>query len=146
MVRQLGFRISSDQFVLTGEMLEPWTYDADVAMAMKTGNASLADSDRELLVWPGGTPMDVNSSRSLSMGGIQVLHAPRETESTEVSTADGHVKVRISRCDSNSNYALLRFTRPEDQGTPVPLPVRLESSSAGLESTRHVQGQRRRQA
>ena len=40
-VRGLGFRISPDRFVLTGEMVEPWKYDADVAAALQTGEASL---------------------------------------------------------------------------------------------------------
>ena len=118
-VRQLGFRTSADQFVLTGEMMEPWKFDIDVATALKTGDASLVENSRELLVWPADAQLDAASARSLARGSIQVVHEPRQSESTEVPTADSHVKVRLSRRDSNSNYAVLRFTKPEDQGTPI---------------------------
>jgi hypothetical protein len=118
-VRQPGFRIAADQFVLTGEMMEPCKYDIEVATALKTGEASLLEDSRELLVWPAGAQLDAGSARSLARGSIQVVHEPKQTESTEVATADNHIKVRICRRDSNSNYAVLRFTQPGDQGTPI---------------------------
>ena len=118
-VRQLGFRISADQFVLTGEMIEPWKYDADVVAALKTGEATLVPGSPELRVWTAVGHVDEGSACSLAKGDIKLLHAPKKTESTEVPTADGHMKVQVGRRDSNDNYALLRFSRSGDYGPPV---------------------------
>jgi hypothetical protein len=121
-VRGLGFRISADKFVLTGEMIEPWKYDADVAAALQTGEASLVDDGRDLLVWPGGAATSASSARTLSQGAIQVDLAPAKTESTRVVVGNKDVKLQLFRRDSDTNYAVLSFTRPEDKGTAVPLP------------------------
>jgi hypothetical protein len=48
-VRGLGFRISEDKFVLTGELAEPWRYDPDVATALQTKEASLLKESCDLL-------------------------------------------------------------------------------------------------
>ncbi len=119
-VRQLGFRISADSFVLTGEMLEPWKYDLDVATALQKREVSLIDGSPELLVWPAGMPLENVTARSLAQGAIQVVHSSGKMESTEVPNADNHLKVRLYRRDSNNNYAVLRFTHAEDQGAALP--------------------------
>jgi len=40
-VRGMGFRISDDKFVVTGEMIEPWQYDPDAAAVLKANDATL---------------------------------------------------------------------------------------------------------
>jgi len=122
-VRGLGFRISADRFVLTGEMIEPWRYDAEVAAALETGQASLADDGRDLLVWPSGEAANLNSARSLALGAFQVDRAPPKTESTRVVAGNKDVKLQLFRRDSGTNYAILRFTRPEDKGPAIPSPT-----------------------
>ena len=119
-VRGLGFRISPDRFVLTGEMIEPWRYDADVAAALKSGDATLAEDGRDLLVWPIGETPYASAGRSLAQGAIQVEHAPVRTEPATVVSSEKDVKVRLLPRDSDTNYAVLRFTRPEDQGPAIP--------------------------
>ena len=118
-VRGLGFRISPDRFVLTGEMVEPWKYDADVAAALQTGEASLVEDGRDLLVWPGGEATKPSSALSLAQGAIQVDHTPAKTESTRVAVGNKDVKLQIFRRDSDTNYVVLRFTRPEDKGSAI---------------------------
>jgi hypothetical protein len=118
-VRGLGFRVSPDRFVLTGEMVEPWKYDTDVAAALQSGEASLVEDSRDLLVWPSREVTDASSARSLSRGTIQLDHTLAKTESTRVVVGNRDVKLQISRRDSDANYAVLRFTRPEDRGPPV---------------------------
>jgi len=119
-IRGLGFRISPDEFVVTGEMIEPWKYDPDVAAALQTGDASLVEGSRDLRVWPSGDANNANSARSLSQGAIQVVHAPRKAESTRVVVDKKDVKVQIFRRDSDVNYAVLRFVHPEDKGQALP--------------------------
>jgi len=79
----------------------------------------LADDGRDLLVWPSGEVTSASSARSLSQGAIQVDRAPAKTESTRVVVGNKDVKLQISRRDSDANYTVLRFTRPEDKGPPV---------------------------
>ncbi len=118
-VRGLGFRISPDRFVLTGEMVEPWKYDADVAAALRTGEASLVEDGRDLLVWPGGETAKPSSALSLAQGAIQIDHTPAKTELTRVAVGNKDVKLQIFRRDSDTNYVVLRFARPEDKGLAI---------------------------
>ena len=130
-LRGLGFRTSEDKFVTTGEMLEPWKYDTDAAAGLQTGEASLIESSRDLLVWPAGASLDAGSARSLSRGSIHVEHTSNKTELTHVPGGKGGVEVRVARRDSDDNYAVLRFTRPEDKGTAAriaPEPIRRSQS------------------
>ncbi len=125
-VRGLGFRISEDKFVLTGEIIEPWKYDTEQAAALQTGAASLIEEGRDLLVWPSGEALNTSSARSLSGGMIHVEHTSGKTEVAHVSSDEKSVKVRLLRRDSDANYAVLRFTRPEDarkddKGSAIPL-------------------------
>ena len=53
-VRGLGFRISEDKFILTGELVEPWKYDLDAATALRDKEAVLVDDGRDLLGMVGG--------------------------------------------------------------------------------------------
>jgi hypothetical protein len=130
-VRGLGFRISADKFVLTGEMVEPWRYDADVAAALQTGEASLVEDSRDLLVWPNSEATKTRSALSLSQGAIQVDHTPAKTESTRVVAGNKDVKLPIFRRDSDANYVVLRFTRPEDKGPAIQsLPGQAERSQS----------------
>jgi hypothetical protein len=117
-VRGLGFRISPDHFVLTGEMIEPWKYDTDVAASLKTG-ATLLEDGRDIIVWPSGEEIKRSTGRSQAQGAIQVVRTPAKTESTRVAVADKIVKLEVFRRDSKTNYAVLRFTRPEDKGTGI---------------------------
>ncbi len=129
-VRGLGFRISADRFVLIGEMVEPWKYDADVAAAIQTGEASLVEDARDLLVWPSREATNANTARSLSRGTIQFDHTPAKTESTRVVVGNRDVKLQIFRRDSDANYAVLRFTRPEDKGPAIYSPGPSEPSQS----------------
>jgi hypothetical protein len=118
-VRGIGFRISPDQFVLTSEMIEPWKYDTDVAASLKTG-ATLLEDGRDLIVWRSGQETKPSTGRSLAQGAIQVVRTPVKAESTRVAVGDKIVKLEVYRRDSKTNYAVLRFTRPEDKGTGIP--------------------------
>ena len=129
--RGLGFRISPDRFVLTGEMIEPWKYDPDVTAALQTGDASLLDDGRDLLVWPTGGVLSVASARALSRGAIQVEHIPARVESTRVAVDRQDVKVQLARRNTDANYAVLRFTRSEDKGPAAPS---MQAAGAGFES------------
>jgi hypothetical protein len=114
-VRGLGFRISPDQFVLTGEMIEPWKYDTDVARALQTGEASLIEDSIDLLVYPAGETPSQSSSRSLSIGTIQIVHRSGKIDVAHVPYHDKSIKVPISQRDADANYAVLRFARTEDK-------------------------------
>lgn len=120
-VRGLGFRISEDKFVLTDEMVAPWKYDADATVALQTGKAWLVEGSPDLLVWPSGEALDGASARSLARGQIRVEYASGRSQVTHVSTDDKNVKVKFAQRDSDANYAVLRFVRPEDKGTAVQL-------------------------
>lgn len=120
-LRGLGFRISEDKFVTTGEMVEPWKYDTDAATGLQAGEASLIEDSRDLLVWPAGESPDAGSARSLLRGSIHVERTSNKTELTHVPSGQEGVEVRVARRDSDENYAVLRFTRAEDRGTAVRL-------------------------
>ena len=120
-VRGLGFRITDDKFILTDEMLEPWKYDTDVATALQTHTASLIEDGRDLLVWNSSEALDSNTARSLSRKTIREEHHSAQTETAHVPTDDKSVKVHLFKRDSDANYAIFRFTRPEDKGTPIQL-------------------------
>ncbi len=118
-VRGLGFRISDDRFVVTGEMVEPWKYDADVAAALASGEAALIKENSDLLVWPVGETLDPNSARSLVRGQIVVEHNAPKSETAYTSVDRKRVKVKLLKRDADANYAVLRFTHAEDKGTAV---------------------------
>lgn len=120
-VRGLGFRITDDDFVLTDEMYEPWKYDTEVATALQTHTASLIDENRDLLVWNSSEPLDPNTARSLSRKTIREEHHSDQSDAAHVSSEGKSVKIRLSKRDSDANYAVFRFTRPEDKGTPIQL-------------------------
>lgn len=128
-VRGLGFRITDDKFVLTDEMLEPWKYDTEVATALQTHAASLVDDRRDLLVWSSNETLDPNTARSISRKTIHEEHHSQQTETAHVPSEDKSVKIHLSKRDSDDNYAVFRFTRPEDKGTPIqPAPEAVMSS------------------
>jgi hypothetical protein len=120
-VRGLGFRITDDKFVVTDEIYEPWKYDNEVAKALQTKAATLIDEDRDLLVWNSSEPLDPNMARSLLRKTIHEEHHSDQTENAHVPSEEKSVKIRLSKRDSNANYAVFRFTRAEDKGTPVQL-------------------------
>ncbi len=120
-VRGMGFRTSEDQFVLTGEMVEPWKYDVDVSAALQTGQATLLDEGRDLLVWPAGEPLDPASARSVSHGSVRLEHVLEKKITVDVLIEGKTVKVHVMDRESDSNYALLRFTQPRDKGTAISL-------------------------
>ncbi len=119
--RGLGFRISEDKFVVTDEMLEPWEYDTEVAIAMQTQGASVVEDSIDLLVWPSGAALDPDKTRSLSRKTIHVEHKSDQTDVAHVPSENKSVKIRLAKRDSDANCAVLRFTRPEDKGTPIQL-------------------------
>ena len=127
-VRGLGFRISEDKFVLTGELVEPWKYDLDAATALRDKEATLVDESRDLLVWPAGEALKESSARSLSKGSIQVDHASGKAESIHVPGDKGNVTIQLQRRDTDENYAVLHFTHPEDHGS---------AASAASDQVRH---------
>jgi hypothetical protein len=120
-VRGMGFRTSEDAFVLTGEIVEPWKYDTDVAAALQTAEATLLDDGRDLLVWPFGEARDAASARSLARGSVKVEHVSSKKATVDVLVDGKTIKVQVLRRDSDSNYALLRFTRPQDKGNGAAL-------------------------
>jgi hypothetical protein len=119
-VQGLGVRISEDKFVLTGEMVEPWKYDLDIVTALRDKEATLVDEGRDLIVWPAGEALKESSARSLSKGLIQMDHTSGKTESIHVPGDKGNVTIQVQRRDTDENYAVLHFTRPEDRGSAVP--------------------------
>ena len=120
-VRGLGIRVSADKFLVAGEMLEPWKYDADAATALQTGSAHMVDGSADLLVWPAGGSLDPASARSQKQGLIQVVRKPGGSERTRVPGGKQGTEIRLARRDSDDNLAVLRFTRAEDNGAAVPL-------------------------
>ena len=127
-VRGLGIRLSKDGFAITDETLEPWKYDTDTVTALKTKSATLIADSCDLLVWPAETAMDASTARSLSGRQIQIVSKSNHTERTLVPVGKDTVEIIIARRDSDQNFAILRFTRPEDEGTAV---------SLASEETRH---------
>ncbi len=117
--RGLGFRISEDKFVVTDELLEPWKYDTEVAIAIQTQGASVVDDTRDLLVWPSGEGLDHDKARSLSKKTLTVEHKSDQSEVAHVSSENKTVKIHLAKRDSDANYAVLRFTRPEDKGIAI---------------------------
>ena len=120
-VRGLGFRITDDKFVLTDELYEPWKYDTEVATALQTHKATLIDENRDLLVWSSSEALDPNAARSLSRKTIHEEHHSDQSDAAHVPSDDKSVKIRLSKRDSDANYAVFRFTRTEDKGTPIQL-------------------------
>ena len=120
-VRGLGFRISDEKFVLTDEIYEPWKYDIEVATALQTHKASLIDENRDLLIWNSREPIDPNTARSLSRKTIHEEHHSDQSDTAHVPSEDKSVKIRLSKRDSDANYAVFKFTRQEDKGTPIQL-------------------------
>jgi hypothetical protein len=120
-VRGLGFRSSDTEFVLTGEMVEPWKYDVQVASALHSGEASLIAERRDLLVWPNGEDLNATTARSLSRNLIRVERVAGKQENAYVAAEGKSVKVPLAKRDADNNYALVRFLRPEDKGTAVHL-------------------------
>lgn len=120
-VRGLGFRITDDKFVLTDEIYEPWKYDNEVATALQTHKASLINEDRDLLVWNSSEALDPNTARSISRKTIHEEHHSDQSETAHVPSDDKSVKIKLSKRDSGDNYAIFKFTRPEDKGTPIQL-------------------------
>jgi hypothetical protein len=120
-VRGLGFRISDDKFVLTGEMIEPWKYDPEVASSLQAGEASLVKESCDLLVWPNGETLNPGSARLLSHGDIHLDHNAPKTETAYIPVDKKKVKVHLYRRDSDANYAVLTFARPGDRGAAVQL-------------------------
>ena len=118
-VRGLGFRISQDKFVIPDELLEPWKYDTEVATVIQSQGASVVDDTRDLLVWPSGEALDPNTARSLSKKTIHVEHKSDKTEAAHVPSENKTVKIHLGKRDSDENYAILRFTRPEDKGVAI---------------------------
>jgi hypothetical protein len=118
-VRGLGFRISEDNFILTGEMIEPWEYDPDVAAAIHSKDASLIKENTDLLVWPAGETLDPNSARAMSRGQILLQHLATKSDSAYTSVDNKRMKIKLLRRDSDSNFAVLHFTHPEDKGPIV---------------------------
>ncbi len=117
--RGLGFRISEDKFVVTDEMLEPWKYDTEVVVAMLTQGASVVEQTRDLLVWPSGEALDPARARSLSRKTVAVEHKSDQRETAHVPSEGKTVKIHVAKRDADANYAVLRFTRSEDKGTPI---------------------------
>ena len=120
-VRGLGFRITDDKFVLTDEIYEPWKYDDEVATALQTHKASLIDENRDLLVWNSSEPLYPNTARSLSRKTILEEHHSDQADAAHVPSENKSIKIRLSKGDSDENYAVFKFTRPEDKGTPIQL-------------------------
>jgi hypothetical protein len=120
-VRGMGFRITEDKVVFSGEMIEPWKYDPDVAVALQTGEASLVKENCDLLVWLNGETLDPNSARSLLRGQISVDHNSTKSDVAYMAVEKKRVKVKLLKRDSDANYAVLKFTQPEDKGTALSL-------------------------
>jgi len=118
-VRGMGFRISEDKFVVTGEMVEPWQYDPDAAAVLKANDATLLRENYDLLVWPAGEMLDPNSARSIMHGQVVIEHTAPKGENAYTSVDGKRTKIKVLRRDSDANYAVLRFTKPEDKGTAV---------------------------
>jgi len=118
-VRGMGFRISDDKFVVTGEMIEPWQYDPDAAAVLKANDATLLRENYDLLVWPAGETLDPNSARSIMHGQVVIEHIAPKGENAYTSVDGKRTKIKILKRDSDVNYAVLRFTKPEDKGTAV---------------------------
>jgi hypothetical protein len=118
-VRGMGFRISEDKFVLSGEMIEPWKYDSDLASALQAGEATLIKENSDLLVWLNGETLDPNSARSLVRGQIVVDHNSTKSDVAYMAVEHKHVKVKLLKRDSDANYAVLKFAQAEDKGAPI---------------------------
>ncbi len=118
-VRGMGFRIGDDKFVLSGEMIEPWKYDSEVAVALQTGEATLVKENCDLLVWRNGETLDPNTARSLLRGQIIVDHTSTKSEIAYMPVERKHIKVKLLKRDSDANFAVLKFAQPEDKGTAI---------------------------
>jgi hypothetical protein len=114
----LGFRVSERQFMVTGEMVEPWKYDADVALLLDLHEATLVRDSYDLVVWPGDGPSGY-SARRLSEGEIRIEHGHAATETVIVPHNDKRIRVHVAKRDSRDNMAILSFANEQDWRTPI---------------------------
>jgi len=105
----LGIRVSDDLVVLTGEELEPWKYDPDVALALSNG-AKLVPEARDLTIKFDGARGD---APALSNGGLHIERSAAQLESVLVQDDEKRIRVQVAKRDSNSNYALIRIVHAE---------------------------------
>jgi len=120
-VRGTGFRISEDKFILTAEMVEPWKYDLNAVTALQSGDATLMNEGRDLLVWPADQATNPSASRSFSQGQIEIERVSGKAETLHVPGEKGNTSVQLQRRDSNENYAVLHFTRRDAYGPAAPV-------------------------
>jgi hypothetical protein len=109
----LGFRMSGHQFLLTGEMLEPWKFDPEVALLLELHEATVIENSSDLLVWPGYAPPP-QAARRLSEGEIRIDRIGGATRGVVMPYKDQRVNVRLANRDSSENMVVLSFTGEED--------------------------------
>ena len=115
----LGFRISKDRFVVTAEMIEPWTFDADAALLLRTHEAALVPDSYDLLVWPGDPSMR-EPARRMSSGDMRIESLTGKTETVLMPHDSERVRVTLAKRDCADNMAVLSFTHEDDWFRAVP--------------------------
>ena len=104
--RALGFRISEDRILVTGEGAEPWKYDGDTTALLQSGKVTLVADSRNLSAWPVGAPAD--SAGSLANGLLQI---------ERVATPE---QPGAALRDTDSNYAIIRISAGESRRKAIP--------------------------
>ncbi|HEX4136384.1 MAG TPA: hypothetical protein VHY84_17350 [Bryobacteraceae bacterium] len=108
--RGLGFRVSDGRVLLTGEMAEPWKYDADTMALLQSHKATIVEESRNIAVWP--PDANIEKAASLANGRLQI---------EKIATSAESAIVPVAKRDTSSNYALLRYTGDEDKREAIPL-------------------------
>jgi hypothetical protein len=120
-VAGLGFRISADEFVVPGELSEPWAYDIGVVTALQAQGAKLIREATDLRVWPAGEPRTPASARTLASGAIRQVRKPGGPEVTLVQVGGRLRRIRLARRDAEGNRAVYRLVAPGDRAAGLPL-------------------------
>ena len=116
--RGLGFRISEDRVLLTGEVAEPWKFDVDTAALLQSHKATIVEESRNVLIWPlGGKP---ENSASFANGRLLVEKIATAQQSEIVPEGNRNPSVPVARRDTDSNYAVVRLTKDEDKRKAIP--------------------------
>jgi hypothetical protein len=110
MTTTLGVRLSPDSVLLTGEALEAWKYDPDVALALETNSARLIAESTTLTLHCDGLRRE---APSIANGGLRVEHVASKQETVLMQDGATRVRVRLAKRETDSNYALVRLVQEQ---------------------------------
>jgi hypothetical protein len=114
-----GYRVSPTSAIVPLEAVEPWTFDPEIAAALKTKEVSLVQDDFDIEVWMSmeGRSLALRSLKR-SSGEVRISRKrspPRDTVFV-LNAAGSPVKVSVARRASVDNVAYLEFKKDKADG------------------------------